>query len=488
MADRPVVWCISASDSSGGAGLQADNAACRAFGTHPCHVVTGVTAQSSVELVHVHPLPGAAVSAQLTVLATDLPPAAVKIGAIPGADAAAALARIGSVGCPVVVDPVLGTSTGGRLAFAGYREFLLDELLPQTTLLTPNLAECAALTGRPVRCADDMAEAADWLLARGAQAVIVKGGHLEHACAIDFYADRQTRFWLRTPRVRTPHDHGTGCTFASAAAAALASGEALPDAVVLAKMYVHEALTRGYRAGAGAGPVGHGRPPSSPWAVPTLHYDRPPAELPPAFPSCDTNRLGLYACVDSAAWIERLLGHGVRTLQLRNKTLTGGALTREIRRAHELCTRAGARLFVNDHWRIAAEIGAYGVHLGQEDLDGADVPALRAAGVRLGISTHAWYELARAHGVRPSYLAFGPIYPTTTKAMKFRPQGLERLRRWARITRDYPQVAIGGIDASRVRDVMAQGVGSVCVVRAITEADDVGAAVDRLQAEVTAAR
>jgi thiamine-phosphate pyrophosphorylase/hydroxymethylpyrimidine kinase/phosphomethylpyrimidine kinase/thiamine-phosphate diphosphorylase len=132
----------------------------------------------------------------------------------------------------------------------------------------------------------------------------------------------------------------------------------------------------------------------------------------------------------------------------------------------------GAQVFINDHWRLALAAGAYGVHLGQEDLDTADIKALRDAGLRLGLSTHTPAELARAHAVQPSYLAIGPIYPTTLKVMPYEPVGLERLKLWAAQAAPYPVVAIGGISLERLPGVMACGVDGVAVVSAVTLAVD----------------
>ena len=133
------------------------------------------------------------------------------------------------------------------------------------------------------------------------------------------------------------------------------------------------------------------------------------------------------------------------------------------------------RLFINDHWRVAIGAGAYGVHLGQEDLDelGTDeLNEIREAGLRLGVSTHGYAEMLRADAVSPSYIAMGAVFPTTLKRMATVPQGLARLDAYARLTRGYPQVAIGGIDEPRLASVLATGVGSVAVVRAIVAADD----------------
>ncbi|RZJ24112.1 MAG: thiamine phosphate synthase, partial [Haliea sp.] len=134
-----------------------------------------------------------------------------------------------------------------------------------------------------------------------------------------------------------------------------------------------------------------------------------------------------------------------------------------------------AQVFINDHWRVALEAGAYGIHLGQEDLDAlpaADLQTLRDAGIRLGLSTHTPDELARAKAARPSYLAIGPVYPTTLKVMPYEPVGLERLKAWAASAAPYPVVAIGGISLERMPGVLACGVDGVAVVSAVTLADD----------------
>lgn len=183
-------------------------------------------------------------------------------------------------------------------------------------------------------------------------------------------------------------------------------------------------------------------------------------------------KLGLYPVVDSLAWISRLLKAGVTTIQLRIKDLPEDQVEEEIQQTIMLSRQYNARLFINDYWRLAIKHGAYGVHLGQEDLVIADLNAIQTAGLRLGISTHDEQELARAKSLRPSYIALGHIFPTTTKEMPSSPQGLAALKRQVESTPDYPTVAIGGISLERVSDVMATGVGSVALVSAITKAKD----------------
>jgi thiamine-phosphate pyrophosphorylase len=185
--------------------------------------------------------------------------------------------------------------------------------------------------------------------------------------------------------------------------------------------------------------------------------------------------IGFYPVVPNAAWVERLLGWGVRTIQLRIKAADNTAADIEREVAAAIKASRGypqAQLFINDHWELALAGGAYGVHLGQEDLDTADIEALRRAGLRLGLSTHTPAELARAHAVQPSYLAIGPIYPTTLKVMPYEPVGLERLKLWAKQAAPYPVVAIGGISLALLPGVMACGVDGAAVVSAVTLAAD----------------
>ena len=188
-----------------------------------------------------------------------------------------------------------------------------------------------------------------------------------------------------------------------------------------------------------------------------------------------TGPIGFYPVVPDAAWVQRLLDWGVRTIQLRIKAAdhTPAEIEREVRAAVEAGRAVpGAQVFINDHWQLALAAGAYGVHLGQEDLDTADIEALRNAGLRLGLSTHTPAELARAHAVQPSYLAIGPIYPTTLKVMPYEPVGLARLKDWAVQGAPYPVVAIGGISLALLPGVMACGVDGVAVVSAVTLAAD----------------
>ncbi|TIV85008.1 MAG: thiamine phosphate synthase, partial [Mesorhizobium sp.] len=175
-----------------------------------------------------------------------------------------------------------------------------------------------------------------------------------------------------------------------------------------------------------------------------------------------------YLIVDSATWIERLAPLGVKLVQLRIKTMDETGLRAEIRRSKALCVQHKSQLIINDHWRLAIEEGCDFVHLGQEDLQTADLSRIRAAGVRLGLSTHDDIELETAMAARPDYIALGPIYPTILKKMKWAPQGVERISGWKRRVAPVPLVAIGGLNPDRLDGVFAAGADSAAVVTDIT--------------------
>jgi thiamine-phosphate pyrophosphorylase len=175
-----------------------------------------------------------------------------------------------------------------------------------------------------------------------------------------------------------------------------------------------------------------------------------------------------YLIVDNTAWLERLLPQGVRLVQLRIKDREEAEISAEIAKAKQLCAQYGAQLIVNDFWRQAIEFGCDFIHLGQGDLDAADMPAIRRAGLKLGISTHDEAELERALSLAPDYVALGPIYPTILKKMPFAPQGLEKIGIWKRRIGALPLIAIGGIKLPQAANVLAAGADSVAVVTDIS--------------------
>ena len=477
-----VAWTIAGSDSGGGAGVQADLLTFHDFALHGASVVTCVTAQNTTALTDNHVVPAATVTAQLQALWDDLPPAAIKIGALGSPDNASAvldfLRALPNGDRPFVVwDPVRSASVGGTLGVLS--DNTIDALARRVDVVTPNAEELADTWNVD---AENPAQAARLLRDRGVKRVYVTGGH-GNAPGVDHWESAARSFAIQGDTLPGRGAHGGGCSLSSALAAATVC-EDEDSAPVLAHMYVHQGLRAVSRR---VDNPGAGRPP-----LPHLGWPGDAEELPrvvdagrargPGFPPL-SHPIGLYAVVGGVGWVRRCVELSVDTVQLRVKDLSAPALRRAVEQSVAATEGSGTRLFINDFWREAIDAGAYGVHLGQEDLNDADLAAIAEAGLRLGISTHSYYEIARAHAVAPSYIAIGPIYATTTKPMKFAPQGIARLERWVNLLKSrYPLTAIGGIDIERARGVMASGVGSIAVVRAITEAPNPAEAVAALRA------
>ncbi|KAB2690867.1 thiamine phosphate synthase [Brucella pseudogrignonensis] len=175
-----------------------------------------------------------------------------------------------------------------------------------------------------------------------------------------------------------------------------------------------------------------------------------------------------YPIFDSASWCERMVPLGIKLVQLRIKDKNDAELRAEIRAAREICARYDCQLIVNDYWKLAIEEGSDFIHLGQEDLDEADLDAIRESGVKLGVSSHDEAELDRALALKPAYIALGPVYPTILKKMKWHEQGLDRVSQWKATLGDIPLVGIGGMNVDRAPGVFKAGADIVSVVTDIT--------------------
>ena len=254
---------IAGSDSGGGAGIQADLKTFAALGCYGMSVITALTAQNTVAVAAIHPVPPEFIAAQLDAVLEDIGVDAIKVGMLHSAEVIATVAerlrRRPMV--PVVVDPVMVAKSGDRLLREDAVTALREVLLPLATVITPNLPEAEALLGRHVRSHDAMNAAATDLLKLGPRAVVVKGGHLAGGDSADVLAlaGEKTVRWFQAPRAATSNTHGTGCTYSSAITAGLARGASIADAVEQAKRYLTGAITAGatFRLGAGHGPVHH---------------------------------------------------------------------------------------------------------------------------------------------------------------------------------------------------------------------------------------
>ncbi len=255
----PVAMTIAGSDSGGGAGIQADLKTFHAFGAFGTSALTAITAQNTLGVTAVHAIPADVVRAQIRAVAEDLRPSAVKTGMLATAELVATVAdaiqaeRLENY----VLDPVMVATTGARLLDTDAEGAVAERLIPLATLVTPNLDEAAILVGHAIEDEAGMRRAAEALVARGARAALVKGGHLEADEVVDVLFDgREFRTWRR-PKVATTNTHGTGCTLSAAIAAGLAHGRSLVRAVEDALDFVHRAIQEAPGLGSGHGPLNH---------------------------------------------------------------------------------------------------------------------------------------------------------------------------------------------------------------------------------------
>ena len=259
---RGRVLIIAGSDSGGGAGVQADIKAVTALGGYAATAITAITVQNTLGVHGVHPLPPDLVEAQARAVLDDIGADALKFGMLGDTAMVEAAARIldAAGGAPAVVDPVMVAKGGAALLAAPAIAALKALMIPRATLLTPNAPEAAALTGLTLETTDDLRRAGEQLLAAGAAAVLMKGGHIAGDKVVDVLMSPGGETTFEGPRIDSRHTHGTGCTLASACATGLAQGLPLEQAVARAWGYTAEAIRRAPGFGAGHGPLDHAWP------------------------------------------------------------------------------------------------------------------------------------------------------------------------------------------------------------------------------------
>ena len=255
----PRVLTIAGSDSGGGAGIQADLKTMCALGCYGMTAITAVTYQNTEEVAGATLIAPEDVARQITLVLDDIGADAIKIGMLGGAAVVEAVAgALGRhAGVPLVLDPVMVSKSGARLLAPEASEALLRLLMPMAVVITPNAREAEVLTGMPIATEEDLLRAGGILLEQGARAALMKGGHLDSAEAVDWLVTPDHRERYARPRIDTKNTHGTGCTYSSAIACFLAQGIALPQAVALAKDYLHHAILHALPLGRGHGPLHH---------------------------------------------------------------------------------------------------------------------------------------------------------------------------------------------------------------------------------------
>ncbi len=255
----PRVLIIAGSDSSGGAGIQADIKTCAAFGAYSSTAITAVTAQNTLGVEQVELMPPGLVRAQIRSVLSDIGADVIKIGMLGSAEIIDVVAEeIDEAEAFIILDPVMVATSGDKLLEDDAIKALKDKLLPLADLITPNVPEAEILTGLKIANVDDLSKAGEALLGMGVYAALMKGGHLEGKSVIDVLVSEEGASVMSGPRIRTRHTHGTGCTLASAVAACMALGAPLDEAVMSAREFVFQAIKTAPGLGAGKGPLNHG--------------------------------------------------------------------------------------------------------------------------------------------------------------------------------------------------------------------------------------
>lgn len=480
---RPTIWTIAGSDCSGGAGIQADIKTAQALNCEVCSFITANTVQNSNSVLSINPVAIEVLEQQFQALLTDKPPVAVKIGLV--VNNAQIIWLINTIQiikqqyphCHFVYDPVLKATAGNDLTNEAIYSSLLQQLIQTVDVITPNIVEAQTLANNPSKSAKDLALC---LKEIGVKHTLITGGH--NICnddsaneMVDLLMAPDINYELISTRLGNTNNHGSGCTQATALTCFMAHGYLVRDAFMQSKAFINKAfalsqLPAEIKANNGAliqpqWPVEKQFYPK----VSLVDFDAPES----AFASCGTTKLRLYPVIDSIEWLEKLLPFNLDVIQLRLKNKTAQELDELIAKAREVASHYNTRLFINDYWQLAIKHGAYGVHLGQEDLVNADLKAIQAAGLRLGLSTHGCYEFRLAEQLQPSYLAIGAIFETQTKDMTGQIQGVNNLANILAVQKSkLPVVAIGGITLDNVNDVLSTGVQSIAVVTAITKQPD----------------
>jgi hydroxymethylpyrimidine kinase / phosphomethylpyrimidine kinase / thiamine-phosphate diphosphorylase len=510
---RPIVLTIAGSDSAGLAGIQMDTRTINALGGHTATCITANTAQNNQHVLQLNPVTPQALQSQLEAV-NQFKIAAIKIGLVANAvqvlvicdflDRLFAEKQINQNTIAVIYDPVLSSSSAIQLVNAKTLAAIKQHLIPRCSLITPNINEAEHLTGLNINHTQDRIKIAKKLHQLGAKNILIKGGHASGCYSQDYFSSlshlsnkktnldknageksntlplylqqKDHQFWLSSKRINTNNDRGTGCALSSSIACALALGYTLFDALVIAKMAINQGLKTSYCLDSDKGLV------SDKGSVAIQFFPNQQDDLPyltqdPEFdfeqqpyPQCNQKNLGLYPVVDSFSWLKIVIDAGVTIAQIRIKDTTPAAIETEIVNCIHYAKKHHCRLFINDYWQLAIKHQAYGVHLGQEDLQSADMQKIFDSGLRLGISTHCHYEVATAHSFKPSYIACGPVFHTDSKQMPWQPLGLIGLNYW-RHTLNYPLVAIGGINQQQLASVAKTQVDAIAMISAITKAE-----------------
>lgn len=477
----PHVLTVAGSDSSAGAGIQADIKACAALGAYCSSVITAVTAQNTVGVQGIHAVPEKFVGEQLRSVLSDMSVDVVKTGMLPSAGVVKVLCE-SLRKFPVkalVVDPVMVSTSGDTLSGPSTLATYRDELFSMADIVTPNVKEASKLLGDvSLHTISDMCNAAESIYKLGPKYVLVKGGDMpDSSDAIDVLFDGKEFTELRGLRIKTRNTHGTGCTLASCIAAELAKGATMLHAVQAAKKFVESALYHSKDLVIGNGPQG-------PF---DHHFElKSPSYKMGSLQKFNPDDLFLYAVTDSGMnkkWgrsikdaVKAAIEGGATIVQLREKDAETREFLEAAKACVEICKSSGVPLLINDRVDVALACDADGVHVGQSDMPAWEVRGLLGPGKIIGVSCKTPAQAEQAWKDGADYIGCGGVFPTTTKANN-PTLGFEGLRTVC-LASKLPVVAIGGINAGNAGSVMELGLPNlkgVAVVSALFDRERVAA-------------
>lgn len=465
--DIQSVLSIAGSDSSGGAGIQADIKTILANGCYAMTAITALTAQNTRDVLGICDTTPEFLERQIQTVCEDIIPDAVKIGMVSSVNLIHTIAKmLRKYNLKnVVVDPVMISTSGCKLISDDAIDVLIDELFPLATIITPNIPEAELLSCQKIQTAEDMERVGQMIADKYNVAVLLKGGH--RICdANDLLVTGTNCIWFQGVRVDNDNTHGTGCTLSSAIASWLAKGYDLVDSVNHAKLYISQTLFHGINIGKGSGPLNHG------WMIKhTLNKTWSKSAIRRA--------MMLYAVTDNhesvdqslVEKIELALKGGATMIQLRQKGMTFEQFLEAARQAKILTDAYHVPLIINDNVMVAALVDADGVHLGQDDMDIKEARKILGYNKIIGLSAHniSEAELAQINGA--DYIGVGAVFNTTTKDHTI-PVSFETLQTICN-TVSIPVVAIGGLNAENIKKLKNSGIAGVALVSAVFGSKDI---------------
>lgn len=465
--DIKSVLSIAGSDSSGGAGIQADIKTILANGCYAMTAITALTAQNTRDVQGICETTPDFLKMQIQAVCEDILPNAVKIGMVSSANLITIIAKMLRVYelKNIVVDPVMVSTSGCKLLSDDAIDILIDELFPLATLITPNIPEAELLSGQKIQTADDMERVGKEIASKYNVAVLMKGGH--RVCdANDLLVTDTECVWFAGARINNDNTHGTGCTLSSAIASWLAKGCSIVESVNNAKIYISQALFHGINLGKGSGPLNHGFKMND-----SMQKTWSKAAIKKA--------MTLYAITENQKTVDKTLidniefalKGGATIIQLRQKGMQFEEFLETAKQVKKLTEAYHVPMIINDNVMVAALVDADGVHLGQDDMSIIDARRILGNNKIIGVSTHNVSEAVLAEKNGADYIGVGAVFNTSTKQNTI-PVSYDVLQEICN-TVSIPAVAIGGINENNITKLSGSGISGVALVSAIFGADNI---------------